>query len=420
MPRSAPIKHPARKTSVDALKPTAVAYDAYFEAPKGFHVRVYPSGTKVFALRFRDAIGGKSAARGASGKAKYRRLILGTYGEITITEAAALAEEKRGRLSKGERPQDDKKKRGAVPTVAEVVTAYLVELRKDCDPQHVREIDRLLSVHLAPTFGTEPITLVSPADMQSLHADLEETPSEANHAIVAISAFFAYAIRQLHITVNPAAAQFVKRFPKPRRRVEPLTDARVSALGDAIRAAEMQGVPWQVPAALRLLFLTGCRKSEILKLRWSEVDTRRGRLTFLDSKGMKLSDRAEDQRHISAEALAVLESIRAEKHSDVYVLPHLDNVNEPVRHIDRHWRAIRDTAKLTSFTLHGFRHDMASDIGARYPAAAVKSLIGHTNIATSSLYVHTVDDPMKAAADTVGADRAKRLARPADTLKLVG
>ncbi len=420
MPRKPPAKIPARKTSVDALKPSGVAYDAYFEAPKGFHVRVYPSGVKVFALRFRDAIGGKSAARGASGKAKYRRLTLGTYGDITITEAAALATSARGRLSKGERPQDDKKKRAAVPTVSELVTTYLAELRKDCDPQHVREVDRLLTVHLIPNFGTEPITLVTPADMQALHTDLHETPSEANHAIVAMSAFFAFAIRQLHITVNPAAAQFVKRYPKPRRRVVPLTDAQVSALGDAMRAAEANGVPWQVPAALRLLFLTGCRKSEILNLRWVEVDRERQRLTFLDSKGMKLSDRAEDQRHISAEALAVLETIRAEKHSDVYVLPHFDDPTVPVRHIDRQWREIRDAAKLTGFTLHGFRHDMASDIGARYPAAAVKSLLGHTNIATSSLYVHTVDDPMKAAADTVGADRAKRLARPAETLKLVG
>lgn len=420
MPRSAPTKYPARKSSVDALAPRSVAYDAYFDAPKGFHVRIYPSGTKVFALRFRDAIGGKSALRATPGKSKYRRLILGTYGEITITEAAALAEDKRGRLRKGERPQDDKRKRGAIPAVKECVATYLAELRKDCTPDHVREIERLLTVHLLPKFGTEPVTLVTPADMQSLHKGLEGTHSEANHAIVACSAFFAYAIRQLHITVNPASAQFVKRYAKPRRRVTPLTDAQVSALGDAIRAAEQQGVPWQVPAALRLLFLTGCRKSEILKLRWLEVDAVRSRLTFLDSKGMKLSDRAEDQRHISAEAIALLEEIRAAKHSDTYVLPHFDDANAPVRHIDRHWREIRDAAKLTGFTLHRFRHDMASDIGARYPAAAVKSLIGHTNIATSSLYVHTVDDPMKQAANTVGADRARRLAKPAEPLKLVG
>ena len=302
----------------------------------------------------------------------------------------------------------------------ELVDAYLMELRKDCTPEHVREVERLLTVHLVPKFGTEPVTLVSPRDMQALHVSLEARQSEANHAIVACSAFFAYAVRQLHITVNPAAAQFVKRFPTARKRVTPLTDAQVSALGDAIRSAELNGMRSQVPAALRLRFLTGCRKSEILKLQWREVDAEHGRLAFLDSKGMKLSDRAEDQRHISSEALALLETIRAEQCSDIYVLPHFEDVNAPVRHIDRHWREIRDAAKLDGFTLHSFRHDMASDIGARYPAAAVKSLLGHTNIATSSLYVHTVDDPMKKAADAVGADRAKRLARRADTLKLVG
>ena len=419
MPRTPPTKHPATKRTVDALQPTATAYDVYFEAPKGLHVRVHPSGTKVFAMRFRDAIGGKSATRGATGKPKYRRLILGTYGDLTIGDAVTLAESKRARLARGERPQDDKRKRATVPTVAEVVSDYVAELRKDCTPAHVRNVERSLRVHLVSRFGSEPVTLVTPGDMRDLHTSLDATKSEANHALAACSALFAYAVRQLLIDRNPADAQLVKRFPIPRRRVRPLTDAQVSRLGDAIRAADAAGVAWQVGAALRLLFLTGCRKTEILALRWSEIDTTRGRLNFLDSKGMKLSDTARDQRPIGADALALLAEIRARHASDVYVLPAPLDASKPFAHIDRPWRAIRDAAKLGRVTLHGFRHDMASDIGARYAAGVVMGLMGHASIASAIPYVEAVDDPTRAAANVVGADRAARLNKPAEGLKLV-
>ncbi len=42
--------------------------------------------------------------------------------------------------------------------------------------------------------------------------------------------------------------------------------------------------PPDVAAALRLLLFTGCRKGEVLGLRWAEVDFERGMLLLDDSK----------------------------------------------------------------------------------------------------------------------------------------
>ena len=40
-----------QKRVLDALPIRTTAYDAYFKTPKGFHVRVNPRGTKIFAPR---------------------------------------------------------------------------------------------------------------------------------------------------------------------------------------------------------------------------------------------------------------------------------------------------------------------------------------------------------------------------------
>ena len=409
-------KFDVQKRVLDAMPIRAAAYDAFFTTPKGFHVRVSPSGSKIFALRFRDALGGTGTT---TGKPKYRRLIIGTYGEITLAQAADIATEMRARIRRGERPQDDKRRHRTIPSVAALVADYLAELEKSATPDHFRQVDRILCTYLLPTWGTEPITLLTPADMQGLHVSLAHAKSEANHALVGISAFFSFCIRQLHITINPAAAQFVKRYSLEKKRRSPLTDEQVTALAEAIRAAEADCVTWQVPAALRLLYLTGCRKSEILGLQWEEVQADQSRFSFLSSKGMKLGERARDQRHVGAEAFALLEEIRPLGKGSRYVLPRQDDPEKPFVNIDKPWRLIRDAAKLTGFTLHGFRHDMASVIGTRHEAGTIKSLLGHANIATSSLYVHTIDDPMKQVANEIGKSRAARLNRRPD-IKLVG
>ena len=47
----------------------------------------------------------------------------------------------------------------------------------------------------------------------------------------------------------------------------------------------MKASPWpQAVAAIRLLMLTGCRKSEILTLRWDDVDRANGELRLRDAK----------------------------------------------------------------------------------------------------------------------------------------
>ena len=94
----------------------------------------------------------------------------------------------------------------------------------------------------------------------------------------------------------------VKNRERPRERF--LTDGELRRLGRVLDEAEAsKGVSVHAVAAIRLLPLTGCRKGEILSLRWDEVD--------LEAHELRLPDTKTGPRTISLspEAVRVLASI---------------------------------------------------------------------------------------------------------------
>jgi integrase len=414
MPRAPKSWIAPTKRAVDALKPRPVQpgrpvasaiVDVYFDesAPRGFHVRVYPNGRKVFGLRYRDPAGGDPP--------RYRRVDLGEYGPLTVNQARDKAAEVRARLEKGEAPHADKAKRTEKATVAQLVQYYVAEELAKKKTRHAAETRRLLDKHVVPTLGRELVAAVAGRDLQRLHASLSGTPILANRVAVAASGLFTYAMRRGDATSNPAAA--VTHNPEPARDVEPLTDAQAAALGAALADAAANGAPWQAVEIVRFLFLSGCRREEAARLRWDEVDRERSRLVLHDSKGTKKGQRRTDRRYIGAPTLEQLDAI-AERHRAAgivspYVFPSPDNPAHPYANLPHHWRRFRVAAGLPALRLHDLRHDVGSDYGMRYPGAVIQAVTGHASLTTVQRYVHAKDDPMARAADDVTTDRAARL-----------
>ena len=72
---------------------------------------------------------------------------------------------------------------------------------------------------------------------------------------------------------------------RERRRERFLTDEELRRLGRVLDEAETcSGVSVHAVAAMRLLLLTGCRKGEILNLKWDEVDLKANELRLPDTK----------------------------------------------------------------------------------------------------------------------------------------
>ena len=78
-----------------------------------------------------------------------------------------------------------------------------------------------------------------------------------------------YAKEVGYVEHNPAHGI---RKPADNRRSFRLAPEDYRTLGEALEAAERRGEHWQAITAIRLLALTGCRRSEVVNLKWSEVD----------------------------------------------------------------------------------------------------------------------------------------------------
>jgi integrase len=149
-------------------------------------------------------------------------------------------------------------------------------------------------------------------------------------------------------------------------------------------------------AAIRLLILTGARLREILDAQWQQVDFERGILFLPDSKtGRK-------PIYLSAPAIQVLASLPR-----LEVNPHIIaglKDGAPRADLKKPWAAITKAAGLEGVRLHDLRHSFASvGAGASLGLPIIGKLLGHTQAGTTHRYAHLDADPMRRAAETIGA-----------------
>src|SRR5215472_14331479 len=122
-----------------------------------------------------------------------------------------------------------------------------------------------------------------------------------------------------------------------------LSEAEIARLGEALEAeAEATGDPYPA-AAIRLLLLTGCRRSEILGLRWQWIDFERGMIFLPDSKtGAK-------PVYLNAPALDVLANLPRQPGNPHVVCGHRDGSAYAALH--RVWHRVRTAAALPGVRL---------------------------------------------------------------------
>ena len=192
---------------------------------------------------------------------------------------------------------------------------------------------------------------------------------------------------------NPCRA--VRRYGEVRReRLLSLGEYR--ALGRVLKAAESDGSAGpSAIAALRLLMLTGCRKNEILRLRWDDVDRATREIRLRDSKtgprGIPLSPAVE----------AVLEGIARDGDNPWVIADRKGNTH--LVNVDAVWKRLRAKAGLGDVRIHDLRHSWASRaLALGESLSMIGRLMGHGRVATTARYAHLARDTEKASAAMIG------------------
>lgn len=252
---------------IDALQPREREYDVPDLQQRGLFLRVFPSGVKSWALRYRF-------------REKPRRLGLGRYPETSLVEARKAAFDRLHDVSEDIDPADVRTAARAqwgqtVQALYDAFAATAVSLRKSWP-----EKKRILERDVLPTLGDTVVAEIRRRDVTDLiHAKLKTgAPIAADHVLIHLSTLLAFAVDQEWITVNPCA-----RLKKPSRVAGHRRAKRRALEPDALRtlwtcldSPEPEGTRQFLSPALRdafkVLLCTGQRLNEICSLKRDDVD----------------------------------------------------------------------------------------------------------------------------------------------------
>ena len=359
------------------------------KALPGFGLRIHPSGRKVWIVQAR--IEGRS-----------RRIVIARHGEMELAEARRRARGMLDRIRAGDNPADDIQKDKQTPTLREFADEYLRRCEPHWKPSGRRTVRIYLKARILPAFGRMPLDQIGPVDVAAwFDAASKDKPGAANRALEILRAmmFRAEEWGMRERDTNPCLG--IRK--NPRKKVARFLDTdELARLGRALDAHEAR---WpEAVAAIRLLALTGCRRSEVLDLRWRNIGA--NALNLEDSKtGPRSAPLGEVAR-------AFIEALPGTREKDAFLFPRYAGARGQSSLIAC-WRAVCADAELGRLRLHDLRHTAASQaVMAGENLPLVGRLLGHRRHRTTAGYAHLDDAHLVEAAEQVGAMIAKAMRFP--------
>ena len=257
-------------------------------------------------------------------------------------------------------------------------------------PSTRKGVRYVLAKQLLPAFGSKPLDRISPAQIRRWFDAYSQTaPGGANHALDLLRQIMNFAVACGHIDANPA------RGVKRNRRSALTRFLSREEIGRLHKVLDDQSGESRTQQAdiIRLLLLTGCRRSEIVQLRWSEV--RDDVLALADSKT------GPRNVPLNAGARRILE--RQPECGSPFVFP---SPRDPARPRGLNlplWYRVRQEARIEDVRLHDLRHTLASHaVMNGVPVPVVSRLLGHSNVRMTLRYAHLGDREIEAAAESIG------------------
>lgn len=400
------------QSTVVAAKPEAARYVLADTSIPGFWLVVEPSGRKTFKLRYR--VGGGRAGT-------VREPKIGDASAMKAEMARSIATGWLADVAKGGDPSANRQAKRAAPTMTELFARYMSDHAvPNKRASSVAEDKRLIDLYLTEAFGRMKVEQVARSDVDRFHKGLADRPYLANRCLALLSKAFALSEIWGWRADGSNPCRLIKRFTEEKRS-RFLSPDELGRLGEALRTAERDGcltlpprpgirektdrIPisrWAI-AAIRLLALTGARKSEILSLRWDRIDLAAGKAMVSPKEAPTVRGKAAGTKALMLPPAALEVLSRLPRSGDN---PHAIQGGKPgaaLVNIKDPWIAIREAAGLDGVRVHDLRHSFAS-VGAAGGASLpiIGALLGHTQPQTTHRYAHLHSDPLQAAAATIG------------------
>lgn len=236
----------------------------------------------------------------------------------------------------------------------------------------------------------KPLTEITSTDIRVFLYNYQQERGVSNASLnsvrIQISSFFHWLAAEGYIPKDPALT--VKPIKYEQKQRESLTQLELEFIRKACKDIREKAI-------VEFFYSTGCRVSEMADIKIADINFRTDEVT-LYGKGKKYRT-----SYLNAKAhVALNEYLDSRKDDSPYLFvsirkPHKKLQKEAIESIIR---SIRDrTPELhKALTPHIFRHTTATQaVSNGMPVDEVQKLLGHTNIATTMIYVETADESVK-------------------------
>lgn len=263
---------------------------------------------------------------------------------------------------------------------------YLVHLKSYSSPKYVESVE-LTFRHLIDSIGeVKSISKIDRKDVSKVIAKLKvHAPNGYRVYLRNLKAAFNVALDWEYIKLNPFANV---KLPK-KQKVSPayITLDELNLILDKMKNKDLKEIVY-------FAFFTGCRKNEILSLRWKDIDFSRDIVT-IGSNSFTTKTKSQRNLPLPADLKTKLwkrseDGKRFQDNPDGYVFakpngfPFHEDV--PTKAFKAACREIGLDEKLH---FHSLRHSFASyHVSKGTDLYLVKELLGHSSITTTEIYSH--------------------------------
>lgn len=385
------------KSVVNKAKAQSAEYVIWDVAIPGFGLRVYPSGVKSYIFQYRNG-------------QRTRKIVIGRHGAMTPHNARDKAVKFWNQVNDGGDPSADRYKLSDAITVSELCDLYLAEGCSHKKQSTLATDKGRIARHIKPLLGSMNVVDVSTDDVTKFMNDIISGKTAVDiktktrgRAIVTggkgtalrtvglLGGIFSFAIQKGVRADNPVHS--VKK-PKDRKMERFLTETELGILFQFLNDPSALVLNHNAIPAIKLLLLTGCRKSEILKMKWEYVDLTNNYLTLPDSKTGEKKVPLNDQ---SLQVLKTIPRIKGNPH--VFTAANKKHFTG----LQKCWEKIRAYLQMDDVRLHDLRHSFATILANQGASLLlIGKMLGHSDPKTTQIYAHLVDKEALKATQTVG------------------
>ena len=336
-------------TAVRKAKPKQKPYK--LSDGRGMYLEIMPNGSRYWRLKYR-----------VSGKEK--RLALGVYPDVSLSDARDRREQARKQLANGIDPSTAKQaeKQAARAEVQDSFEAIAREWFAKYSPRwaagHASKIIRRFERDVFPWIGNRAVAQITAQDLLSVLRRIESRGAvdTAHRAHQNCSQVFRYAVATGRAERDPSGDLRGALSPAKKRHHASITDAK--EVGALLRTIDGYKGSFVTKCALRLAPRLFVRPGELRKAEWSEFDLDNAEWRI---PGEKMKMRVPHIVPLSTQAVEVLRELHSLTGEGRYLFPGAHSKNRPMSENTINSALRRMGYGKDDMTGHGFR-SMASTL----------------------------------------------------------